>query len=95
MKKVRILLSALAIVFAVAAAFASHSANKPTLATAWFKVNQTTGALITPYVQLTTPINCQTSPTNFCAKEYNVDGSGNPMVDQEPVTTRQGILIGQ
>ena len=96
MKKLRIILTSFAFLFAIVAAFSSYSADQDALSTAWFKVNENTGALIVPYVQLSEPISCQTVQNKFCAAQYSIDGSGNPDTEAGPIQVREdGRLIGQ
>lgn len=56
-------------------AFSPKSAKQNNLATAWFATDAS-GNLISPAVQVD-PGSCL-GGLDFCAKEYTVDGSGNP-----------------
>ena len=72
MKKLRVILSAFAFALAISASFAFSSPD----VTAWFSVNQDTGAAVT-YLGSTQP-PCMDQPSKFCAAEYPGVSNGQP-----------------
>ena len=75
MKKIKFMLSSLSMVFAFAAALAF---SRPATETAWFALDETSGA-IGQYLGPVQP-DCIADDDKFCAAEYpGVDSQGQPV----------------
>lgn len=85
MKKVRLLLSALAMVFAVAVAFAFNS--KPTVDEAFFIVDKNTGVISSPYTQVSPTHWCEASALN-CKRLYKTNPDGSIFIPLTPITSQ-------
>lgn len=73
MKKIRLVLSALAMTLAIAGAFAFNTPST----TAWFEVNEDTG-VTGAYIGPSQP-PCQVAQNKFCAAEYPSVMNGQPV----------------
>ena len=78
MKKMSSVFSALAILIAVAAAFAFHPVTLDE--TEWFRLDATTGQLLNPPHGMVVEAgsDCVTNEDAFCKRLYNVDENGDP-----------------